>query len=145
MRTIPHMFSREHPPGRVSACFLLLGLLSLTAHGAEPLFGTWQAQVRQTNTNMAVVQRSVVFSNDGSFKMKDVMRMDTNISTVSLWGTYKIVDTNHLILEMTLASTVPVSKQQFSVGYQVQGDELILENWSSFDPRSSTKYRRVTK
>ena len=143
MRTLQHIVSRE-ARWRVSVC-LLLAVLSLTAQGAEPLVGSWQAQLPQTNTNMGLVQRSVVFSNNGSFQIKDVIRVHTNTSTVPLVGTYTIVDTNHLTLEIAFAPTVSTNKQLFSVQYQVQGDELILENWSSFDPRSSTKYRRVTK
>ncbi len=94
---------------------------------------------------MGLVQRSLVFSNNGSFHMEDVIRVHTNTSTVPLVGTYRIVDTNHLTLEIAFAPTVITNKERFSARYQVHGDELILENWSSFDPRSSTKYRRVTR
>jgi hypothetical protein len=94
---------------------------------------------------MAVLGRSVEFAPNGSFQMTEVIRVHTNISTLPLTGTYRIVDTNNLILEIAFAPTLDTNKDRFRVKYQVQGDKLEIEDWSSFEPRRTLKYRRVTK
>ncbi len=123
----------------------LLVFLAFSSQSAEPLVGSWHAQLPATTANMAVLQRSVEFATNGSFQMKEVVRIHTNTSTVPLTGTYRIVDTNHLILEIAFAPTLITNKEPFALKYQIQGDELVLEDWASFDPRRTIKYRRVTK
>ena len=125
---------------------LLLVFPSFAAKSAEPLLGSWQA-APFTNTiagAVARVEKSAMFSNNGAFLWKEVIRVYTNSSVFSSTGTDRIIDTNQLALEFAIPFQ-GTKKQRFIVVYRIAGEELVLEDWSSFEPRTTTRYRRVMK
>jgi hypothetical protein len=110
-------------------------LLSCTSQ-ADPLVGTWRSEPA-TNT-------TIQFSKDGSLHMNTVTRVAGQEVSVPFRGTYKIVTTNTLLIELLPAPGALTNKQPFSASYSLSGDELILQNWMSLEG-GTTKYRRIKK
>jgi hypothetical protein len=146
---------------------LALLFLAFSSFGADTLVGSWQSQLVSTNvdvtnypglarwqsrfaTNAATTNYSVLlqkrfeFLRDSTFHAEWIGRFQGQEFTFPSTGTYKILDTNHLIFEVLPAPSISTGKVRFPVGYQLEHGELLLQDWESLEGQV-TKYRRVRK
>lgn len=99
--------------------FALLAPSCFVSRGADGLVGFWRSD--------ALTNATVEFSSQGSFRLNAV---DLNLDgfVTPMRGIYKIIDTNHIILETPPASSIAASNRiTFKLSYSVSGDVLKLE------------------
>ena len=111
----------------------------------EGLVGLWRTETVRTsptgNTNV-----TVEFLKDGSFKMTGVMKgRDGKEMTFPMSGTYTMVDTNHVRLELAPNSTRPDMKIPLTVSFTISGDQSEMDAITSSVVPEKTKYRRVER
>jgi hypothetical protein len=115
---------------------LLAATGCLICRGADTLIGSWRCET--------ITNATVEFLRDGSFHLNAVDRAVGREIVVPMTGTYRIVDTNHIILHLTPASSIaPSNTIPFTLSYSLSGDELQLQtldvNWGA------RTYHRVKK
>jgi len=114
------------------------------------LVGLWQTEtLRPTlpgRTNIIESHQTVEFLKEGSFKMGSTIATDGDKRTAVVFtGTYVLIDTNHVRLEV--ASGVPGStnKTPLTVTFSLVGAELEMSKLTSSVVPETQKYRRVKR
>jgi hypothetical protein len=98
----------------------LLTTICFVSHGADSLVGKWRCE---TLTNA-----TVEFLKDGSFHLTAVDHAGGREIFVPMSGSYRIVDTNHIILRIVPAASVaPSNSVPITLSYALSGDELQLQ------------------
>ena len=118
---------------------------------AEGLIGVWRTDTARVSpsghTNQTVeAYETIEFSKDGAFKLTGVMKgRDGKEMAVPMSGTYTIVDTNHVRLELAPNSTRPDMKIPFTVSFTLSGDQLEMDAITASVVPETKKYRRVKR
>lgn len=122
--------------------------------GAEGLVGLWKTKtVRVTvpgRTNIVESYQTVEFLKDGAFKIGASVITDGDKRTQGLFsgiyfsGTYALIDTNHVRLEVAPNQARPSDKVPLTRRFSIVGSELEVENLISDVPETQ-KYRRVKR
>ena len=138
---------------RTSITPICLALLISCAPGcskAQGLVGSWQTEtVRPAlpgRTNILESYQTVEFLKDGSFTMGGTITTDGEKRTGTVFtGTYVLIDTNHVRLE--IASQLPGStnKTPLTVTFSIVGDELEMSKPITSVVPETQKYRRVKR
>ncbi len=137
---------------RTAFLFVLVATLAFggISH-AEGLIGLWQTDTDQMSpigqTNTAGASNTIELRSDGSVTLTQVLKGMTglDVSMPPQNGTYMIVDTNHITLELP-ASPLPSSpKNTDKFTYRLSGDELVLSTHHEMGPDVTLKYHRVKK
>ena len=118
--------------------------------GAQGLVGSWQSEtVRPAlpgRTNVVESFQTVEFLKDGSFKMGSTITTDGKKQTMVVFtGTYALVDTNHVRLEVAPNQARPSDKISLTVTYSIIGDELEMSKLITSVVPETQKYRRVKR
>jgi hypothetical protein len=118
--------------------------------GAQGLVGLWQTEtVRMTvanRTNILESYETVEFLKDGSFKMASGISTDGDKRTgVIFRGTYALIDTNHVRLEVASNQARPSYKVPLTVRFSIVGSELEMEKLIPSVVPETQKYRRVKR
>ena len=119
---------------------------------ADGLVGVWRTSPVQWNptglTNKVEAYETIEFSKGGSFKlwaaMKGIDGKELPLP-IPLSGTFKIVDTNHIKLEISPNSSKPSDKVPLTVEYSLCGDSLELPALSPSVVNEKKVYHRVRK
>jgi len=134
----------------ITICLFVLTSFASGCSEAQGLVGSWQSEtVRPAlpgRTNIVESAQTVEFLNDGSFKMGSTFTTDGQKQTLVVFtGTYALVDTNHVRLEV--ASGVPGStnKTPLTVTFSLVGDELEMSKLTSSVVPETQKYRRIKR
>jgi len=115
--------------------------------GAQGLVGSWQSEtVRPAlpgRTNIVESYQTVEFLKDGSFKMGSTITTDGQKQALVVFtGTYALVDTNHIQLEITPDGARPSDRVPMTVTFSIIGDELEMSRLTSSVVPETVKYRR---
>jgi hypothetical protein len=103
-----------------AACLVACAAIQLSiATASETIVGLWRAE---SDTNSIVK-----FQKDGSFHMESANHIQGKELGFPVNGSYKIGDTNHIILEVVPNAAAPSDKIPFTVLYQISGGELWLQ------------------
>ena len=98
---------------------LVCASLLTTCTAADTIVGLWRSEASTNST--------VEFAKDGVFHLNSVIRNQGKEGIFPLSGTYKIADTNHVIVEIAFTSFMPTNKTAFNLAYEVSGDELQIQ------------------
>jgi hypothetical protein len=115
------------------------------------LVGLWRTETIRTSptgdTNKTVeAYETVEFLKDGSFNITGVMKLrDGKEVAFPTGGTYTMVDTNHVRLELAPNPTRPDIKLPFKVSFTISGDQLEMGAISSSVIPETKKYQRVKR
>lgn len=132
---------------------LVLVVLALSCYGlhSEELIGLWKTGAEKWNppdqTNTFLVSQTAEFRKDRSFKITTATK-DASGKEVEMpgggSGTYKLVDTNHVQLELIPNPSMPDYKLPIVVSFSISNDVLELPALVVSDGTVPTlKYRRV--
>lgn len=131
---------------------LLIVLISLASgcSGAQGLVGSWQTEtvrlVLPGRTNVVELYQTVEFLKDGSFMMGSVLTTDGEKRTgVVFSGTYALVDTNHVRLEIAPNQARPSDKIPLTVTFSIVEDRLEMSKIITSVVPETQKYRRVKR
>jgi len=118
--------------------------------GAQGLVGLWQTEtVRITvanRTNILESYETVEFLKDGSFKMASTIGTGGDKRTgVVFSGTYTLIDTNHIHLEVASNQARTSDKLPLTVRFSIIGSELEMERLIPSVVPETQKYRRVKR
>ena len=115
---------------------------------AQGLIGLWKTETLRPpvpgRTNIVESYQTLEFLKDGSFKMGSTISIDGKKETMVVFtGTYALVGTNHVRLE--IASRLPGStnKTPLTVTFSIVGDELEMSKLTSSVVPETQKYRRI--
>ena len=114
----------------------LLTVMVLALSGcsrSKSLVGEWRSEIGDGRL-------TVVFEQDGRFSVQAPLRQSTNEAVLTFQGTYSVIDTNRLRLNLAAdrgTNTFPITIQ-----YAMAGDELQLQEFGGAEGRVM-KYRRV--
>ena len=120
---------------------------------ADGLTGKWQTEtMRKTSPSdpkqWGEAYRTAEFSKEGKFKITMVMKGSNgkSLAVPFFSGTFTLIDTNHVKLEVIPISSRPDSKIPLTVGFWISGNELSMDGLSAGDGYlQKTKYRRVSR
>jgi len=97
-------------------------------------------------TNILESYETVEFLKDGSFKMAFAIGTDGDKRTgVIFRGTYALIDTNHVRLEVASNQARPSDKVPLTVRISIVGSELEMEKLIPSVVPETQKYRRVKR
>jgi hypothetical protein len=117
----------------------------------EGLIGLWQTKttrVHQTaDTNLWAEQyETVEFLKDGSYTNTTVLKAsDGKQLVVPMGGTYSIIGSNHLKLEIAPSDALPQYKIPFTVSFSISNGQLTLPAISASVVTEYKIYRKVKK
>ena len=95
-------------------------------------------------TNIVESYHTLEFLRDGSFKSGGAITTDGEKRTlVAFTGTYALIDTNHIRLEIAPSRAQPSDKIPLTVKFSIVGDELEIEKFNTNVVPATQKYRRV--
>jgi hypothetical protein len=98
------------------------------------------------HTNVVETYQTVDFLKDGSFKMGSAVTTDGDSrTTVVFTGSYTLIDTNHVRLEVAPNQARPSDKIPLTVKFSIVGDELEMSKLTSSVVPETQKYRRVKR
>src|SRR5258705_1176256 len=125
---------------------LAVSLCASGCAGAQGLVGSWKTEtVRMTppgRTNIFETYQTMEFLKDGSFKMGSVDTTDGEKRTVVVFtGSYALIDTNHVRLEVAFNQARPSDKIPLTVTCSIVGDELEMSKLTSSVVPETQKYR----
>ena len=129
---------------------LVVSICASGCSGAQGLVGLWRTEaVRRTptgRTNIVEAYDTVEFLKDGSFKISGVITTDGDKRTgVVFSGSYTLIDTNHVRLEVVPNSKRPDSKIPLTVSFTISGDQLEMDALTSSVVSETKKYRRAKR
>ncbi len=113
------------------------------------LIGTWRTDVTRINltgnTNDTVQgYQTAVFSLDGTFTITGILKArGQKAMAIPMNGTYKIIDTNHIRLEIVPNTVRPDMKVPLTVFFAIEGNQLEMDPLTSSVVAERLKYRRV--
>jgi hypothetical protein len=129
---------------------LVISIAASGCSGEQGLVGFWRTETfRRTlpgRTHIFGSYQTVEFLKDGSFKMGNTINTDGDRRRFTVFsGTYTLIDTNHIRLEV--ASNVPgdTNKTPLTVRVRISGDELEMDKLSSSVVPETQKYRRARR
>jgi hypothetical protein len=126
-------------------------LLVCSCSRAEGLVGVWRTEMARVSpagdtNNMVEAYETVEFSEDGAFKLTGVMKgQDGKEVAVPMSGTYTIVDTNRVRLEIAPNSARPDMKIPLTVSFTISGDQLEMGALTVSVVPEKKKYRRLKR
>ena len=131
-------------------CLCVLFSFASGSSGAQGLVGSWQSEtVRPAlpgRTNVVESYQTVEFLKDGSFKMGSTITIDGKKQTMVVFtGTYALVNTNHVRLEIAPNQARPSDKIPGTVTYSIVGDELEMSKLTTSVVPETQRYRRVKR
>ncbi len=140
---------------QLSAYIWLVIILAFTCtcgcSRAQGLVGLWRTDTVRvsltgdTNKTEETYQTAEFLTN-GSFKITGVIKSrDGKEMAVPMGGTYTLLDTNHVRLELAPNSMRPDMKIPLTVSFGISGDNLEMDAITSSVVAEKTKYRRVTR
>ena len=95
-------------------------------------------------TNTIEAYETIEFLKDRSFKIGSVITTDGDRRTSVLFsGTYVLIDTNHVRLDLAPSQAQPAYKIPMTLLFSIVGDELELPKMITSVVTETTKYRRV--
>lgn len=133
---------------------VVVSLGSCGCCGAQGLAGLWQTDTLRSgmkrypgaHTFILESYETVEFLKDGSFKMASAVSTDGDKRTnVIFSGTYALIDTNHLRLDVTSNQTRPSDMVPLTVRFSIVGSELEMEKLNPSIVPKTQKYRRVKR
>jgi hypothetical protein len=118
--------------------------------GAQALVGLWQTETARmtvaNRTNIVEYYETMEFLKDGSFKMSVALTTDGQKRTsVFFTGTYALIDTNHVRLEVAPNQARPSDKIPLTVDFSIVGDKLEMSKVIPSVVPETQKYRRVKR
>jgi len=128
---------------------LIFGLLCGCAR-AGSLVGEWRSDSVTGSppnaTNRFEIYSTVTFTKEGSFQMHNFVNTQPRSELpVPLKGTYRVLDTNHMVFEVAPNDAFPSNKVPITVSYTLVGDKLVLPVISVSAITETKTYRRVKK
>ena len=117
--------------------------------GAQGLVGLWQTDTARMmppgHTNVVEAYETAEFLKDGSFKQSTVFSTDGKKKQVLVffYGTYSLIDTNHVRLELTPISVRPSDKVSVTVQFNIAGNKMEMDKLIPSAVVETQKYRRV--
>jgi hypothetical protein len=97
-------------------------------------------------TNIVESYETVEFLKDGSFKMGTAMSTDGDKrSGAIVSGTYALIDTNHVRLEVASNQAHSSDRVPLTVKFSIVGSELEIEKLIPSVVPETQKYRRVKR
>ena len=132
---------------------LLLAVASLVCISgvsrADGLVGLWRTETGRISpsgntNNMVEAYETVEFDTNGSFTITDVIKgKDGKDIKIPMGGTYTMIDTNHVRLELTPNAMQPSAKIPLAVPFAISGDQLEMVALTASVVPETKKYRRV--
>ena len=117
----------------------------------QGLVGFWRTdKVRvsapQDDSKTAESYQTAEFLKDGSFKIIGVIKgSDGKELAIPLSGTYTLLDTNHVRLDVTPIPTRPDMKVPLTVSFSISGNQMEMDAITASVVAEKTKYRRVQR
>src|SRR3954467_4229724 len=120
----------------ITICLGVLTSFASGCSGAQGLVGSWQSETIRPalpgRTNILESYQTVEFLKDGSFKMGSTIITDGQKQTLVVFtGTYALVDTNHVRLEVAPNQARPSDKIPLTVTFSIVGNELEISKLTS--------------
>jgi hypothetical protein len=117
---------------------------------AQGIVGSWQTETERLTlpgrTNIVESYQTVEFLKDGSFKMGNTLTTDGDKRTAVVFtGSYALISTNHLRLEVASNFPGSTNKTPMTVTFSIVGDELEMSKLTSSVVPENQKYRRVKR
>src|SRR6516162_5083789 len=137
---------RVFPPSKILLILAFL-LLGCACSQSQDLIGRWKTDTVQLSppgyTNTYPIYQLAEFRKDGSFRITPIIKpsVGKEVEMPGRSGVYKLVDTNHLELDLILNPKFPDSKIPMTVFFSISGDELEIPALVADDSPTPTKLK----
>jgi hypothetical protein len=144
------LVATTRPTATIRFSILFIFCLLCGCSHAGSLIGEWRSDSVTWSppnaTNRFEVYSTVTFTKEGSFQMHSFVNIPPRSELpVPLKGTYRLLDTNHMVLEVAPNDAFPSNKVPLTVSYSLVGDKLVLPVISLSVVTETRTYRRVKK